>query len=218
MTTRIISHVDGLRDRTAEAVKADGESLFRGLSRLSERVDESESTLLGRIDDLDERMSDRWHEVRAATRRTTWPRRVFWFAVGAAMGTAAAYLADPDRGRARRAQLQDQLGAQARDLTSEARDQAKMAMDRARGAAVEAAKDAMPEDVPTDPKLLQDRIKSDVFGHRNDVDDVVIRVDAPGSVALKGTVPDAQSEQELLASVSEVEGVIDVRSELTLRR
>jgi osmotically-inducible protein OsmY len=93
-----------------------------------------------------------------------------------------------------------------------------MAVDRARGAAIETAKEAMPEDVPTDPKLLQDRIKSSVFGHRDDVSDVVIKVDAPGSVALKGTVPDARSEQELLASVSEVDGVLDVRSELSIRR
>jgi gas vesicle protein len=218
MTSRIIEHIDGLRDRTAEAVKADGESTFRAVAKLGDRIDRTEDALLARIDDLDDRVTEQWHDVRATSRRTSWPRRLFWLALGAAAGTAVAYLADPDRGRARRAQLGDQVGARARDLTSEARDQAKMAVDRARGAAIETAKEAMPEDVPTDPKLLQDRIKSSVFGHRDDVSDVVIKVDAPGSVALKGTVPDARSEQELLASVSEVDGVLDVRSELSIRR
>lgn len=218
MTSRINDQLDGLRDRTAEAMKADSGSMFRGLGKVTDRIAQTEDTLLERIGELEDNMTGQWQQVVASSRRTTWPRRMFWMLFGAGVGMAAAYLADPDRGRARRTQVQQQMGSQARDLTEQARTQAKMAMDRARGAAVESAKEAMPEDVPDDPKLLQDRIKSDVFGHRDDVADVVIKVDAPGSVALKGTVPNARSEQELLASVSEVDGVVDVRSELTVRQ
>jgi hypothetical protein len=55
-----------------------------------------------------------------------------------------------------------------------------------------------------------------VFGHRGDVDRVVLRVDGPGAVALKGTVPTPVSESELVAAVAAVDGVIDVTSELAV--
>ncbi len=117
--------------------------------------------------------------------RTTWPRRLLWTAVGFAAGTAVAYLADPDRGRARRTELQQRL-------------QSTMT------------------DVADDPKTLEARIKSQVFGHRDDVSKVVLRVDGPGTVAVKGTVPTPVAERELLAEIAEVDGVTTVDSELTV--
>jgi gas vesicle protein len=217
LSDRILSRIDDLRDRSAEAMKADGESVFKELSQLSDRLDGLEERLADRMDELAATQSDRLGAVLSAARRTTWPRRIAWLVVGAAAGAGAAYLADPDRGRARRSQLGDQLAATARDVGGEMAGQAEMAADRAKGAAIETAKDALPEDVPEDPKLLEQRIRSHVLGGRDDVDDVVLRVDAPGTVALKGTVPTTASERTLIAEVAEVEGVIDVTSELSVR-
>ena len=206
-----LSHaVEGLRDRAAGAVSADSASLFRELHKVENR-------LTDRLDDIDDSFSSKLKPLVSAESRTSWPKRLFWLLVGAGIGAGAAYLADPDRGKSRRTQLSDQAAARARDVSEELQTKAKMTADRAKGEAIEAAKDVLPEDVPDDPKLLEQRIKSQVFGHRDDVQDVVLRVDAPGTVAIKGTVPNAESESDLLAKVAEVEGVIDVRSELSVR-
>jgi hyperosmotically inducible periplasmic protein len=220
LSERFGSSVDELRDRTAEAMKADGESVFRELRSLSNRfetVGERIGSISDRLDDLEVQQAHGFDELTSASRGTSWPRRLVWMLIGLGLGAGAAYLADPDRGRSRRDQLTDQLAARTRDLTEEATTQAKIAADRAKGSLVESAKDVLPEDVPDDPKLLEQRIKSHALGGRDDVADVVVRVDAPGQVALKGTVPSAESERQLLIEVAEVEGVTDVRSELSVR-
>lgn len=147
---------------------------------------------------------------------TTWPRRLLWTAVGFAAGTAAAYLADPDRGRTRRHELQQRATSTGREMAETASKRADYAAGQAKGAAVAAAKAATPQDVPDDVKTLESRIKSQVFGRRDDVEKVVLRVDAPGEVAVKGTVPSPVSEREILAEIADVEGVKDVTSELTV--
>lgn len=215
---QISSRLDSLRDRTAGAVSAGGESIVPELRRLASHIDGVEKRLGERIDEARAVDVARIDEALSSGKATTWPRRLFWIVLGVAAGAGAAYVADPDRGRARRAQLGDQLTARARDVGGNAVNQAKIAADRMRGSAIEAAKGQLPEDVPDDPKLLEARIRSTVFGSRPDVADVVLRVDGPGRVALKGTVPSAQSERELVAAVSDVEGVTDVASELSVRR
>lgn len=220
LSDRFGSTVDELRDRTAEAMKADGESVYRELSGLTDVVDD----ISERIDDLGDRLESievgqtaGFRKILSTKRGSTWPRRLFWVTLGLAAGAGAAYLADPDRGRARRDQLGDQLTAKGRELAEEATTQAKVAADRAKGSVIESAKDALPEDVPDDPKLLEQRVRSHALGGRDDTADVVVRVDGPGEVALKGTVPTSESERELLAAVAAVEGVTDVRSELSVR-
>jgi osmotically-inducible protein OsmY len=71
--------------------------------------------------------------------------------------------------------------------------------------------------VPADAQTLRDRIQSEAFGGRDDVQDVIIKVDGPGQVALKGAVPTTDNERELLAAVASVDGVLEVRSELSVR-
>lgn len=226
--SRVTETVEGLRDRTADVVRADGGSVFRELAKLGRTVHDSESAVRSRIDDVEDSLAtrladaedtlgDRLDEVIAGDRRTTWPRRVFWVAVGLAAGAVTAYLADPDRGRARRAQLSDQVAARGRDLAEEVAGQAKVAADRTKGQLIEQAKEILPDDVPDDPSLLEQRIKSEVFGVRQDTTQVVLRIDAPGVVALKGTVPTATSERELISAVADVDGVIEVSSELNIR-
>lgn len=148
--------------------------------------------------------------------RTTWPRRLLWAAVGFAAGTAAAYLADPDRGRDRRTQLQQRAASTGTDLADSAAKRADHAAGRAKGVAAETAKSVTPQDVPDDVKKLEARVKSEVFGHRDDVDKVVLRADGPGTLTVKGTVPTPVAERELLAEIADVEGVTDVHSELSV--
>jgi gas vesicle protein len=214
---RFSQSVAHLRDRTADAVAADGGAVFKELSRLQRQVDGVEDAIEDRLDATESLITSRIDTLIDADRRTTWPRRLFWLAVGAAAGMATAYLADPDRGRSRRAQLSDQVAARTREVSGDVAANAKGATDRAKGQLVEQVKDKLPDHAETDPKLLEQRIKSEVLGHRDDVTQVVLRIDGPGEVALKGTVPTATSERELLASVAEVDGVIDVRSELAVR-
>ena len=114
-------------------------------------------------------------------------------------------------------QLRDQAKGVATQKTDELRGEAQQTMNRAKGDAIEATKERMPDRPSDDPGLLEDRIKSEVFGHRDDVQDVIVKFEGPGQVALKGTVPTPQNERELLAAVADVDGVIDVRSELTVR-
>ncbi len=220
LSERFGSSVDELRDRTAEAMKADGESVFRELRDLNDRVD-GIGERVGRIGDhlvdLEVSQVHGFDQLLSDSRRTSWPRRLFWVVLGLGLGAGAAYLADPDRGRSRRDQLTDQVAARTRELTEEASNQAKMAADRAKGNVIESTKDVLPEDVPDDPKLLQQRVQSHALGGRDDVADVIVRVDGPGRVALKGTVPSAETERDLLVLVADVEGVTDVRSELSVR-
>lgn len=208
LSGRVSEAVGGIRDRTAEALSTDGASVFRALSDLRHSVAELDDTVRTRLDDIE--------GGRAFSNRTTMPRKLFWLLVGAAAGTAAAYLGDADRGRSRRAEFSQQLAAKSRDASDQLSGQAKAVANRVKGEAIESAKERMPDDVPDDPHVLEQRIRSHVFGYRSDVNDVVLRVDAPGVVALKGTVPTSTSEQEIVSAVSAVDGVIEVKSELVV--
>ena len=182
------------------------------------------------LDRMSTQVGDRYDEFERAVRdrlptdlfrpepviRTTWPRRLLWAAIGFAAGTAAAYLGDPDRGRDRRTQLQQRATSTGSDLADTAAKRADDAAGRAKGAAAETVRTVTPQDVPDDLKTLEARVKSEVFGHRQDVDKVVLRADGPGTLTVKGTVPTPVAERELLAEISDVEGVTDVHSELSV--
>lgn len=224
LTGRLSDRVDDLRGRTTSMVEgvksSDSGASANELRRIRDRMERLEDRLADRMSALSDEQS---HRLDAAMdsmttgRRTTWPRRMFWMLMGVGAGMVAQFLADPDRGRSRRAQLSDQLAARSRDVADQARKKTEVATDRAKGMAYETAKAAKPQDVPSDPKKLEQRIRSHVFGYRDDVDDVVIRVDSPGQVALKGTVPNHGSAEDLVNAVRDVEGVLDVRNELAIR-
>ncbi len=213
---RVAARFDDLRDRTAGALSTDESPAFRELSRVRHRLDGVETRLSDQLADLGRQQSALVDELHDASKRTTFPRRLFWLLLGGAAAAAATWLSDPDRGKARRSQLADQVNSQARDLADQAKTQAGQAIDRAKGAVAETGREVLPEDVPDDPQVLQQRIKSQVFGHRDDVQDVVLTIGQPGEVTLKGTVGSATSEQELLTAVGDVEGVTRVDNELTV--
>lgn len=176
---------------------------------LTDRLDRIEDTIRDRVS------LDRFTAADPII-RTTWPRRLLWTLVGMGAGMGVAYLMDPDRGRARRTEMQQRLTGAGSDLADTAAKRADHAAGVARGAVAETTNRATPQDVPGDPKTLEARIKSEVFGRRDDVDKVVLRVDGPGQVAVKGTVPTPVAERELLAEIANVEGVKDVANELAV--
>lgn len=100
-----VSHgVEGLRDRAADAISADGESIFRSLRKLTDRIEGAESSLEARITDAEANLAVALDELAAQKRRTTWPRRLFWLLAGA--GAVAAFvLSAPDRVKELREQL-----------------------------------------------------------------------------------------------------------------
>ncbi|MFO7779415.1 MAG: hypothetical protein R6V28_13790 [Nitriliruptoraceae bacterium] len=207
---------DGLRDRTADLVRADGGSVFREFHRLGSRIDEAEERLHAHVDATADGLDEQLEDLLSASKRTSWPRRLVWLTFGAALGAAAAYLADPDRGKARRTQVTEQAMARGRETADDLGNRAKGAVRQAKGEAIEQVKDALPDRPESDAALLQQRIKSDVLGTKDDTSGVVLRIDGPGKVTLKGTVTRAETERELLAEVAEVDGVTEVASELTV--
>jgi hypothetical protein len=100
-----VSHgVEELRDRAAEAIGGDGHSVYRALSRLSDRIEGAERNLEERIDDVEASLATTLEHVAKQKRRASWPRRLFWFVLGA--GSVAAFvLSAPERVK----ELRDQL-------------------------------------------------------------------------------------------------------------
>jgi gas vesicle protein len=229
LTDRLATRVDDLRDKAASTMGSlEDRALTGEVRRVGERIQKLEDRLTSGLADLaDSHMSQleqiaqdqgtRIESLIGGTRRTTWPRRLFWAGVGLAAGAAAAFIADPDQGRTRRARLGDQVAARGRDLAREAEQEGRYLAGKTKGAVIEAAKSTLPEDVPTDPRTLEQRIRSHVFGFRDDVDDVVIVVDEPGEVSLKGRVPNEDSARELVTAVQGVAGVREVQSELAVQ-
>lgn len=192
--------------------------------QVTSRMDEASERLAPVMDRLRDDAGAQWRDLRDRTAETVatdriarprWSTRLLWMGVGALAGALVTYFTDPDRGRARRQQAVDTVGSASRQVAEQATQKADYVAGEAKGAVLETVRTATPQDVPSDPKVLRQRIRSEVFGQRDDVEDVVIRVDGPGKVALKGAVPTASAERSLVAEVSKVEGVTDVQSELS---
>lgn len=188
--------VADLRERTAPL-----------LADLQDRTDALEAAWQDRVDATVDRFTE--------DPSPRWGTRLGWLALGAAAGAAALWFADPDRGASRRSEASDRVGAAVRGATDQAGGTAEHLANRASGLAAEAADAATGEDHP-DAAVVEARIRSEVFGHRDDVDSVVLRFDGPGAVAVKGTVPSSDSERDLLAAIADVDGVVDVTSELSI--
>lgn len=229
LSTQVKHGLADLRDTAAENLSADGGAAYhegktaRALERLSSRMERLFDSLDGRIDRLDDTVADRFEDLEDRVGRmdtTSWFTRLFWLAVGAGAGAAAAALMDPQMGKRRRHELMQRGGAVGRDLTDEARKRADFAAGQAKGRAVETAKQAVPEDMqaPDDPKTLRDRIRSEVIGHVNGGSDIVVVVHSGGEVTLKGTVPSNDAESEVCDRVRQIPGVHKVDSELTVTR
>jgi len=92
LTRLVATRLDDLRHRAVDSAGADGGSVLREVRRIGQELGELEE----RFDDGLERLAERHADtlMEALDRGTTWPRRIFWFLLGAAAGAAAAYVAE----------------------------------------------------------------------------------------------------------------------------
>ncbi len=127
----LTEQVDRVRDRTAEAVGSDGGSVLRDLSKMDHKLDRIEKHLAAQLDSLAELTRETEERIDDLTRGngTTWPRRLFWIAIGMGAGAAAAYLADPDRGEQRREEIVGQAQQRMQAATHEATERARTVAD-----------------------------------------------------------------------------------------
>lgn len=136
-----------------------------------------------------------------------WAGRLLWLAVGALLGAAASYLADPDRGTARRSELAQQAAARRRELQERAVGTGRDLAQRTVGSAI----DAVPEVGGTDDAVLLERVKTQAMG-RGDLDTskVVTNVRDGGVVEVRGQLATDVDRRDLLRSVADVDGVREV--------
>lgn len=219
ITDRVGERFDDLRDKMAGGISAEHAPAYRELARNRRALDRLTDKLDERFDDLEETADVNYEKLRAyIDGGGSWLGRLFWLLLGAGLGAGIAYLMDPDRGTARRSQLQDQFGSKASDLGKTAADKASYAAGAAKGAVVESAKDRFDDgtDADVDPHTLRSRVQSEVIGHVDGAFDVVVSVHDGGLVQLKGRVTNADAEAELIERTRAVKGVTGVKTELTV--
>ena len=145
----------------------------------------------------------------------TWGTAAVIGVLGGAAGAIAAYLSDPQRGRARRARLIDQGGSSLR--------RAGRQIGRVGGAVTSAAEgrlQAMREGGsrvgPTDDVTLRDRAESELFRDPSvPKGSINISVER-GVLVLRGEVPDPAMRDRLEREAEAIDGVWSVRNLLHL--
>jgi hypothetical protein len=134
---------------------------------------------------------------------------------GAALGAAAAYLLDPDRGRGRRARLAAQAAAAFRRTSAMAAGRGRYAVSAAVGRVLEARSRLTP--APADDTTLRDRIRSEALGHAR-IPAGRINIDVvDGRATLRGELDDARVIEEVAERVRAVPGVLAVENLLHTR-
>ena len=219
ITDRIGETVHDLRENAVStlhdvATSHELNKLSRRVGGLDERTTEGLTVLGDRLAAFETDIDGLLHRLDRG-KATTWPRRIFWLAVGTAAGIAAAGLFDPQMGRTRRARLADQARSTAGDLADDVRAQAEYTAGVAKGAAIETAKNAFDmESVPADLDTLRQKIKAEVLGLVEGAGEVRLDVEAGGRVILRGRVSDRAVEKQLVAAISDVAGVNEITDEL----
>lgn len=135
--------------------------------------------------------------------------REYWIAglavaSGAALGAVTMYFFDPNRGRTRRARLQEKAASAARRSGHEVAGRTADLLNRARGVAAKAgASIACCEELDDD--VLAARVQSHMGHVTRHVHDIQAEV-KDGAVTLQGTLPDDE-KQRLIAEVCRIPGV-----------
>jgi hypothetical protein len=137
-------------------------------------------------------------------------RRRVGFLAGVALGAAAMYFLDPDRGRGRRARTRDQLAARRRRVERE-RERVRRYEE---GVVEGLAHVGGPAHPPVDDHALADRVKS-ALGPQLHLDRVSIDV-TDSIVELRGELDGQETIDELVLRVRTVPGVLGVVSLLHL--
>lgn len=133
--------------------------------------------------------------------------------IGAAGGAAAMYYADPDRGRARRSQATDQIGAAVRDGLETAEQQIDYRAGQAKGAVAERVDVGERE---YDDRTLEHKVESEVLGHVDVDSGEVVVIAEDGHVTLRGPVPTQSRIDEILRRTRDLRGVRSVTNQLHL--
>lgn len=125
-------------------------------------------------------------------------------AAGAALGAAAMYLLDPNRGSVRRARLREQAASRVKKSAREAAGKAEDLLNRAKGAVAKAGA-AIPWPGAIDDDVLASRIRSQmghVTAHAHAIESEV----KDGQVTLRGNLP-AGERRRIVEEVSGIPGV-----------
>lgn len=139
---------------------------------------------------------------------------------GAAVGAAAAYLFDPDRGRSRRARLADQAGAAIRRAGRSVISRMRYQGGAARGLAYRLTTPFRQEGPFDDDTLLQ-KVRSEALGPWSSTvgDEADIEVEVRGGVVtLTGVVGTPQSRSDLMDRIGKVDGVELIRDDVVTQR
>lgn len=141
-------------------------------------------------------------------------RRFLFIAGLVSLAGLITYLLDPDRGRARRARLADQMSAKGRDMAEAVSAKAKYQKGVFEGVAHEVAA-IFEEDAVFDDETLMQKIRSEAVGPSGiDAADVVIDI-TDGTVHITGSVSDEKAHRRLVSLIGKVDGVRDVEDTLT---
>ena len=193
---------DDLADRINRQLTKQAESLTRQAALLLDRA----STVTDRLDSIQSDVTRRLTPPPPEPRRG---RTVLLLFVGVGAGYLAAYFLDPERGRARRAEVAQRLG----DVGSEANRIAQrttiLASDRASG--IKSRVLTRTGSAETDDLTLLDRVESEVFRDpaipKGDINVMVVE----GKAVLRGQVAEPQIGA-IEAAVRKVVGVKDVEN------
>jgi osmotically-inducible protein OsmY len=135
--------------------------------------------------------------------------------IAGATGALIAFLTDPQRGKARRAQLIDQSAATVRQASREAERALRAVTSTAEGK-LEALSEGGSRVGPTDDVTLRDRAESILFRDPS-VPKGSINISAErGTLVLRGEVPDAGLRDKLAREAEKIEGVWGVQNLLHL--
>lgn len=128
--------------------------------------------------------------------------------VATALGAAASYFFDPERGTGRRAQARDQLEALVRRGRRNAERTAMQIEDRIGGrmAEIQHARD----DRDYDDLTVLDRVESELFGRRGFPKDRLNADVVDGRLTLRGQLDSEEQIREVATAAGEVPGVTEV--------
>jgi osmotically-inducible protein OsmY len=135
--------------------------------------------------------------------------RIRTLLIGSAVGAAAAYFFDPDLGSARRARLQDELGARVREGRRTLEGAARQLQGRAQGAVAELDTGAPWDD---DDLTVLSRVESVLYGMPGFPRGAVETEVVDGRLVLRGEVASPEQERDIVELASHVRGVAEVES------
>jgi BON domain len=164
---------------------------------------------------INDRVSETRRSAAGERRGPSWLGTTVIAAGSAAVGAAVAFLADPDRGRGRRARLLDQSAAAVRRAQRGVEHAARAATSLAEGK-LEALTEAGTRVAPTDDVTLHDRAESILFRDPAIPKGTINLNVERGVLVLRGEVPDVELRERLAREAEQIDGVWSVRNLLHL--